>query len=329
MSRSLFAAVLALGAVGAIPAAAATAATPSPSAPSARPEKASTPKISRVTVRGIEYAYQVRGRGEPLLVLHGGLGNSDMFEPVMPLLTANRQIIAVDLQGHGRSSLGKTPIRCEAIADDVAAVLKHAGRSKADVFGYSFGGCVALRLAIQHPQSVRRVVLVSTPYADDGWYAEMKPQQAAVSSDLMPMMKDTPMYKSYLAVAPKDEFPQLLDAMGDMMRHKYDWSADVAKLAKSNVTVMLVYADADMVRPEHEVKFYQLLGGGLKDAGWGRENMPRNRLAILPDLTHYDIFLSPRLAETVLPFLNAKDGEKSAIKSWAEQVKEPSGAGRK
>ena len=122
---------------------------------------------------------------------------------------------------------------------------------------------------------------MSTPFANDGWYAEMLPQQAQVSREMAPMMKDTPMYKSYVAVAPKvDDFPRLLDAMGDFMRQKYDWSADVAKL---KMPVMLVYGDADMVRPEHEIKFYQLLGGGLKDAGWNRENMPRNRLAILPD----------------------------------------------
>ena len=126
------------------------------------------------------------------------------------------------------------------------------------------------------------------------------------------------MYKSYVAVAPKpDEFPRLLDAMGDFMRQKYDWSADVQTLAKLKMPVMLVYGDGDMVRPEHEIKFYQLLGGGLKDAGWNRESMPRNRLAILPDLTHYDIFTSPRLAETVRPFLDGQSG----AKSWAEQVK--------
>ena len=93
--------------------------------------------------------------------------------------------------------------------------------------------------------------------------------------------------------------------MGESMRQSYDWSADVAKL---KMPVMLVFGDADMVRPEHQVKFYQLLGGGLKDAGWNRESMPRNRLAILPDLTHYDIFASPRLAETVRPFLDGQSG---------------------
>jgi pimeloyl-ACP methyl ester carboxylesterase len=272
------------------------------------------PSPGRVMINGVEYHYEVRGQGEPLLLLHGGLGNGDMFGPLLPMF-AGRRIITVDLQGHGRSSLGNRPIRCEAIADDVAALLERLGHAKVDLLGYSFGGGVALRLAIQHPDKVRRLALVSTPYANDGWYAEIRAQQAQVSAALAPMMGETPMYQSYAAVAPKpEEFPRLLDAMGELMRQKYDWSADVAKL---EMPVMIVFGDGDMVRPEHEIKFYQLLGGGLKDAGWKRESMPRNRLAILPDLTHYDIFTSPRLVETVLPFLNGQ----SAVTSWAEQVK--------
>jgi len=287
-------------------------------APAGAPRSAPANTTGRATLKGVDYHYDVRGQGEPLLLLHGGLGSSDMFEPLLPILGQGRQVIAVDLQGHGRSSLGNRPIRCEAIADDVAALLKRLGRAKVDVLGYSFGGCVGLRLAVQHPDLVRRLALVSTPFANDGWYAEMRAQQAQVSAAMAPMMKETPMYKSYVAVAPKpDEFPRLLDAMGEFMRTKYDWSADVQTLAKLKMPVMLVYGDGDMVRPEHEIKFYQLLGGGLKDAGWNRESMPRNRLAILPDLTHYDIFTSPRLAETVRPFLDGQSG----AKSWAEQVK--------
>jgi pimeloyl-ACP methyl ester carboxylesterase len=129
-------------------------------------------------------------------------------------------------------------------------------------------------------------------------------------------MKETPMYKSYVAVAPNPkDFPRLLDRMGEYMRRPYDWSEEVKKLS---IPVMLVYGDADMVRPEHIVQFYQLLGGGLKDAGWQREHMSRNRLAILPDVTHYELFLSPDFARTILPFLDGKSG----VKSWADQVKE-------
>lgn len=119
-----------------------------------------------------------------------------------------------------------------------------------------------------------------------------------------------------MAVAPdKAEFPKLLDAMGDLMRTPYDWSADVPKL---KMPVMLVFADSDMFRPEHVVKFYQLLGGGLRDAGWQREHMPRSRLAIIPGRTHYDIFLAPELVGTIRPFLDGR--ENSA--DWAGQVRD-------
>jgi pimeloyl-ACP methyl ester carboxylesterase len=127
-------------------------------------------------------------------------------------------------------------------------------------------------------------------------------------------MKETPMYISYKTVAPKpEEFPRLLDRMGEYMRNPFDWSEDVKKL---QMPVMLVFGDADMYRPEHVVSFYKLLGGGLEDAGWMREHMSENRLAILPNVTHYDMFLSPQLVPTVLPFLN---GETRAP-SWAGQV---------
>jgi pimeloyl-ACP methyl ester carboxylesterase len=101
--------------------------------------------------------------------------------------------------------------------------------------------------------------------------------------------------------------------MGALMRRPYNWADDVKKL---RMPVMIVFGDADMYRPEHIVEFYKLLGGGLRDAGWMRENMSQNRLAILPDLTHYDIFMSPALPATVLPFLNGRSG----AKTWAEQV---------
>jgi pimeloyl-ACP methyl ester carboxylesterase len=117
-------------------------------------------------------------------------------------------------------------------------------------------------------------------------------------------MKETPMYKSYAAIAPNPaEFPKLLDRMGELMREPYNWADDVKKL---KMPVMLVYGDSDMFRPEHVVEFYQLLGGGLKDAGWMREHMSQNRLAILPDVTHYEMSTSPQLVQTALPFLDGK-----------------------
>jgi pimeloyl-ACP methyl ester carboxylesterase len=259
-------------------------------------------KTGQVRAGGIDYHYAVYGQGEPLLLLHGGLGNTDMFQPVMPVLAAHRQVIGVDLQGHGRTPLGDRPMSLPAMGDDMASVLDALGVKQADVLGYSMGAGVAFQLALQHPDRVRRLALVSAGYATDGFYAEMLPMQAAVGAGMAEMMKATPMYQSYVAVAPNPgDFPRLLDAMGAMMRQPFDWSADVPKLAGP---VMLVFGDSDMYRPEHIVTFYQLLGGGLRDAGWQREHMAQNRLAILPGLTHYDIFLSPRLTQTVLPFLD-------------------------
>ncbi|MGH7731313.1 MAG: alpha/beta fold hydrolase [Candidatus Eiseniibacteriota bacterium] len=277
---------------------------------------ASAAKTGHVDVKGVNYHYKLIGRGEPLLLLHGSLGSSDMFDPILPTLSAHRQVIAVDLQGHGRSTLGDRPIRLPDMGDDMAAILDKLGYKQVDVFGYSLGGGVALRLAIQHPALVRRLALVSTGFAQDGFYSEMLPMQAQVGAAMADQMKETPMYKSYMAVAPRPEdFPKLLDQMGAWMRTPYNWAEDVKTL---QMPVMLIYGDSDMFRPEHIVEFYHLLGGGLKDAGWQRENMSKNRLAILPDLTHYEMFLSPALPTTVMPFLDGKTG----AKTWAQQVEE-------
>ena len=274
-------------------------------------------KSGHVQANGVDYYYEIHGSGEPVLLLHGGLGSIDMFAGnVLPALAKTRQVIAVDLQGHGRTTLGDRPINLVDIGNDLAFLLDRLGYKQVDVAGYSFGGGAGLRLAIQHPAVVRRLVVISAPYAQNGFFPEMLPQQAAVSGAMAEQMKETPMYKSYVAVAPNpNDFPRLLDRMGELMRRPNDWSEDVKKLS---MPVMLVYGDADMIRPEHIVQFYHLLGGGLKDAGWQREHMSRARLAILPDVTHYDMFLSPALGPTILPFLDGKSGSKT----WAEQVKE-------
>jgi len=264
---------------------------------------------------GVSYYYEIHGSGEPLLLLHGGLGSMDMFRDlVLPALAKERQVIALDLHGHGRTPLGDRPINLIDIGNDLSVILKQLGYNAVDVMGYSFGGGAAFRLAVQHPEHVRRLVMISAGYAQNGFHPEMLPQQAAVSGAMADAMKETPMYISYKAVAPKpEEFPRLLDRMGEYMRKPFDWSEDVKKL---QMPVMLVFGDADMYRPEHVVSFYKLLGGGLEDAGWMREHMSKNRLAILPNVTHSDMFLSPQLVPAVLPFLNGENG----APSWAGQV---------
>ncbi|MCV3209745.1 alpha/beta hydrolase [Mesorhizobium sp. YC-39] len=316
MSRSMFFAILA-SAAALLAAPGATIAEETK--PAMTTETNAMPKPEKsglLPVDGLDYYYAIYGKGEPLLLLHGGLGTSDMFAPILPKLAENRTIIVVDLQGHGRTALGERPFTLEAIGDDMAAIVKALGYDQVDVMGYSLGGGVAFRMAVQHPEAVRRLVLVSTGYAADGFYAEMRGQQAQVSAAAADFMKDTPMYKSYVAVAPRpQDFPKLLDTLGNFMRNDYDYSADVAKL---KMPVMLAYGDGDMYRPEHEIKFYQMLGGGMRDAGWMRENLSQNRLAILPNRTHYDVFFAPELTAAALPFLNGE----TKVKSWDEVVSE-------
>jgi pimeloyl-ACP methyl ester carboxylesterase len=270
-----------------------------------------------IPANGVNYYYEVHGRGEPLLLLHGGLGSIDMFGSILPILSEDRQVIAVDLHGHGRTVLGDRPISLIDMGNDMAVLVNELGCDAVDVLGYSMGGGVGLRFAIQHPARVRRLAIVSAGYAQDGFYPEMLPMQAQVGAAMAESMKETPMFHSYEAVAPRPEdFPRLLDRMGELMREPYDWSEEVKEL---NLPVMLVYGDSDMFRPEHIVRFYQLLGGGLKDAGWMREHMSQSRLAILPNVTHYEMFMAPALAPTVLPFLNGR----SNAPTWAEQVNQP------
>ncbi len=218
-----------------------------------------------VTANGVKYYYEIYGKGEPLLLLHGGLGSIEMFESNLKTLSKNRTVIAVDLQGHGRTELGNRPFRYTDMGDDMSAILKHLNYTHADVMGYSMGGAIAFRFAVQHPEMVRRLVIVSMSYAQDGFYPELKPMQAAVGAAMADQMKETPMYKGYVAIAPHPEdFPKLLDRIGELMRTNFDWSEDVKKLT---MPVMLIYGDADMIRLEHMVQFYHLLGGGLQDAG--------------------------------------------------------------
>lgn len=257
-----------------------------------------------VAANGVRYYYEVHGQGEPLLLLHGGLGSIELFEPAVPELAATRQVIAVDLHGHGRTQLGDRRISLVEQGDDMATIVGALGYEQVDAMGYSLGAGVALRFAIQHPGCVRRLVVVSAGFAQNGFYPEMLPMQAQLGAAMAEVMKETPIYKSYASIAPNPaEFPLLLDRMGEYMRQPYDWSEDVKKLA---APVMLVFGDSDMFRLEHIVEFYRLLGGALKDAGWQREHMSKNRLAILPNVTHYEVSRSPQLVPTVLPFLDGK-----------------------
>jgi len=253
-------------------------------------------------VNGLELYYEVHGTGRPLILLHGGYGSTGMFSQIMGRLSENRRVIAVDLQGHGRTALTDRPMSFDALADDVAELIHHLEYECADAMGYSFGGMVALRTAMRHPEVVERLVVVSAGFSRSGFYPEVLAGMDRRGPEVAEWMKSTPMYQAYVQVAPrKEDWPRFVERMGDLMRTDYDWSEDVPKL---KMPVMLVYGDADAIRTSHAVEFFELLGGGQRDAGWDGSGMSTARLAILPGMTHYNIFMSDALASTAVAFLD-------------------------
>jgi pimeloyl-ACP methyl ester carboxylesterase len=259
---------------------------------------------SLVKVNGIELGYQVFGKGEPLILLHGGFGSVEMFGPNVDLLAAGRQVIGVDLQSHGRSPAADRPMRFESMGDDIAALIQSLGLKDAAIMGFSLGGGVGLRTAIQHPAVVKRLVLVSTVFRRKGWYPEMTAGMDAMGPETAPFLMQTPMYEAYKQIAPRvNDWPVLVTQLSTLLKVDYDWSAEIPRLPMS---VMIVAGDADGMPPSHAVEFFELLGGGKRDAGWDGSGMTQHRLAILPGVTHYNMNIAPSLPAAVIPFLDGK-----------------------
>src|SRR3954469_19039201 len=257
--------------------------------------------MSYADVNGLALHYEEHGSGEPLVLLHGGIGTGEMFGAILPELSAGRRVITVDLQGHGGTADVDRPLRPELMADDIAALLDHLGLERADVMGYSLGGMVALRTAIQHPARVRRLVLVSASFRRDGSHPEAVVPMDQMSPAGAQPMKQSPLYEQYARLAPRvEDWPVLIGKISEALKVDFDWGAEIERITAKT---LLVYADADSVRPAHIVEFFALLGGGLRDAGWDSAAQPSNQLAILPGRTHYDVYLSPALAPIVTSFL--------------------------
>jgi len=256
-------------------------------------------------VNGINLYYETHGRGRPLILLHGGLGSGEMFGPVLPQLAERHQVVTVDLQGHGRTADIDRPLDAVLMAGDIAALIDHLQLATPDVVGYSLGGGVAFHTAAKYPAKVRRLVMVSANIRPDAIYPEMRAQQGQVTAAAVDFMKDTPMYQLYQRVAPRpQDFPRLLDKIGAAMSKYFDFAEEVRSL---QVPTMVVAADADMAPPSHYVEVFNLLDGGLRDGGWMGEGRPKggHALAILPGLTHYNIFSSPLFASATLAFLDS------------------------
>jgi pimeloyl-ACP methyl ester carboxylesterase len=251
-------------------------------------------------VNGPELYYEMYGSGDPLVLLHGGLGSIDMMTPLVPMLATGRQVIAFDLQAHGRTLDVDRPLRFEGMADDLAAALDHLGFGKVDVMGYSLGGGVALQLAIRHSPKVRRLAVVSFPFRQSGWYPEVRAGMARLGEATANAMIGTPFHQIYTRLAPKPEnWTSLHIKLHDILAQDYDWTDAVSAI---QAPALLVSGDADSMSPTHMAEFYQLFGGGQRDGAWDGSGMSSSRLAILPGATHYNIVTLPLLADVAETF---------------------------
>lgn len=259
-------------------------------------------KSGYVPVEGGQVYYAIYGSGEPLVLLHGGLMTIEDFGPVLSMLAEVREVIAIEAQGHGRTGPLDRPMSYKAMAADVASVIAALGYEKVDVLGYSMGGSTGLRLALDRPELVDRLVVASAPYAFSGWHDYNQEGMRSMSAALIDQIRPSPMYDAFAAVNPDPEtnFVKLLDQMSYIGKD-YDWSSEISDLA---VPTQLVVGDWDAVRTSHTARFFELLGGGLQDALWDGSGMNHNSLSVLPGVTHYTMMTSPQLAETALAFFS-------------------------
>jgi pimeloyl-ACP methyl ester carboxylesterase len=217
-----------------------------------------------------------------------------MFEPILPGLAEGRQVIGLEMQGHGHTGDTARPLSYEGMADDVAAAITYLGFERADILGYSMGSGVALQTAIRHPDIVGRLALISATHRRDGMYASVRASLDAMSNeDMAEQLKQSPIYQFYAAVAPNlDDWPNLVGKTTAMLRQDYDWSAGVATIA---APTLIALGDGDMMSPAVAAELFGLLGGGKGDGV-----APNAQLAILPGTDHFTILTRTELIVPIL-----------------------------
>lgn len=253
------------------------------------------PRTGYAPVNGLRMYYEVHGSGEPVVLLHGGFMTiTTNWDGWIGELARTRQVIAVEMQGHGRTADIARDFSSEHHADDVAALLEYLKVPRADLIGYSMGGGVALRVAVRHPDKVRKVVVISSTFRRDGMIQEAVDLMPTLSAE---MFKGTPVETEYQRLSPTpDHFAMFIRRMADGYLKEKDLSAD--QLRATTAPMFFIHGDADGIRLEHVAEMFRAKGGGTHgDMG------PRSasRLAILPDATH--VTLMDRMS-AILPMVN-------------------------
>jgi len=255
------------------------------------------PTIGYASVNGLKMYYEIHGSGEPVVLLHGAfMAISGDWEDWVKELAKTRKVIAVEMQGHGRTADIKRDITSENLADDVAGLLDHLKIGRADIIGYSLGGGVAMQTAIRHPEKVRKVVSISAVFRRDGWVKEGVDALASLTPEIF---KDSPMEAEYKRLSPTpNEFPAFIKHVVAMASKPYDFGAD--KFAATKAPIFFIHGDADGVRFEHIAEMYRLKGGG--NIHGDMQPRPASRLAILPDTTHVSLM---NHRQSIVPMINA------------------------
>jgi pimeloyl-ACP methyl ester carboxylesterase len=231
-------------------------------------------------VNGLKMYYEIHGTGQPLVLLHGAYMTIDLMGETVPALAETRQVIAVELQGHGRTADIDRPLTYEQMADDIAALLRHLVIEKADVFGYSMGGGVAFQVAIRHSELLRKLVVASASYTSDGMHPELLEMIPTLTPEAF---AGSPIEEAYLRTAPNpDDFPTLVAKLKQLDMEPFAWPPeDIRGIV---APTLLIIGDSDAIRLEHAVELFRLLGGGVMGDLAG---LPKSQLAVLPGTSHF------------------------------------------
>jgi len=246
-------------------------------------------------VNGIKIYYEVYGKGKPIVLLHGAFMTiSSNWSQIIPELSKNRKVIAIELQGHGHSPFSDRKFDHGILADDVAGVMDYLKIERADVVGYSFGGAVAYKFAIQYPKRLNELVIISATYKSEGWMTEVK---NAFNNMKPELFDNSPMQAAYDAVAPdKTKWTAFLEQMIALAQKPFDFGDE--NISQISSPVLLIAGDNDGLDKIELIKTYQLLGGAvIGDFG----QMPKSHLAIVPGQGHVSLM---NQSQTISGYLN-------------------------
>lgn len=265
--------------------------------------KISTVKSSGLAaVNGIKMYYEIHGEGKPIVLLHGSYMTIPLnYGEMIPRLAKNRKVIAVEMQGHGRTADTDRPFSYKALADDVATLLKQLKIEKADILGYSFGATVGLEFAIKHPSLVNKLIFISSVYKHDGW---IKAARDLFPTIVPEFFENTPLKTQYDSLAPNPgHWKEFVKKLTKFDSTPFDLGAENIKSLQC--PVLIIKGDNDGIELTHVADMYNLFGGGVFADMTG---LPKSQLAILPGMTHVSLMMATdQLMALINPFLDKKD----------------------